>query len=265
MGVAARRKRAFLDKNPTCCFCGGERPASTQDHVPARAFFPNRTWPEGFVFPACDACNSSSRDAENLCAMMAKVIRIEPSPYSKEEFEKAVLAMKRGFPSLFGAISGGGEAASGYYARTGEPEPTSEFYLPESTVVTVPEDVHPLVEAFFLKLGLGLHYKHVGSVFPASGHYLVYWFTNKTLIEQSLPPAIGALFPNAEELKRGSTGVEHFFDYRWGENSPEGLFGSIVVFGDSFGAVVALVRSKPKSKVLPWTEFAPVTGVAVTE
>jgi len=56
MGQARRRRAAldrFLAEDPVCCFCGGSRAAETGDHVPGRAIFLERKWPEGYLFPAC--------------------------------------------------------------------------------------------------------------------------------------------------------------------------------------------------------------------
>lgn len=70
MGEASRRKKQFLEDHPLCCFCGGARPSSTIDHQPARVFFANREWPEGFVFPACLECNAASKEAENALSLL---------------------------------------------------------------------------------------------------------------------------------------------------------------------------------------------------
>ena len=62
LGKCERVRRArFLAAHPCCCFCGGGIRAETEDHIPARSLFVDRQWPEGFVFPACRSCNSSSR------------------------------------------------------------------------------------------------------------------------------------------------------------------------------------------------------------
>jgi hypothetical protein len=71
MGAAKLRRRKLLEDGARCVFCGGGEPATTEDHVPARAFFDGRRWPEGFTFPACRACNEATRADEQLMAFIA--------------------------------------------------------------------------------------------------------------------------------------------------------------------------------------------------
>jgi hypothetical protein len=61
MGQAKRRKAAFLAAHPKCCFCGGLHPSEEPDHVPPKAAFHSRVWPEDFEFPSCAACNRRTR------------------------------------------------------------------------------------------------------------------------------------------------------------------------------------------------------------
>ena len=35
------KKKLFFAKHPYCCFCGGTKPATTLDHVPPKACFPD--------------------------------------------------------------------------------------------------------------------------------------------------------------------------------------------------------------------------------
>ena len=62
--------RSFLEEHRHCIFCGGDTPATTQDHVPSRQLFSQRWWPEGYVFPACTGCNR----AEQVVSLLALCI-----------------------------------------------------------------------------------------------------------------------------------------------------------------------------------------------
>src|SRR5580704_6101100 len=92
------RKKFFVD-HPLCCFCGGVRRASTEDHQPARSFFDQRRWPEGYNFPACERCNAASRSFENVFAVLVRM-----GPGSSEtgvqriEFLKFLEASTNNFP-----------------------------------------------------------------------------------------------------------------------------------------------------------------------
>jgi hypothetical protein len=69
MGAATRHRQAFLRNHKTCAFCGGGAPSSTIEHCPPRSMFQHRQWPEGFEFPACQACNKGSSDHDLVIAM----------------------------------------------------------------------------------------------------------------------------------------------------------------------------------------------------
>lgn len=60
------RKKCFLIEHPTCCFCGGTRPATTLDHVPPRACFPVGYWPDQFEFPSCSLCNNGTSKHDTI-------------------------------------------------------------------------------------------------------------------------------------------------------------------------------------------------------
>jgi hypothetical protein len=70
VGEKNRRLERFFAEHPSCCFCAGERPATTEDHQPGRIFFRNREWPEGFSFPACFECNQVSRTSERILGVL---------------------------------------------------------------------------------------------------------------------------------------------------------------------------------------------------
>src|SRR5271157_3478724 len=60
------KKARFLMKHPYCCFCGGTELATTLDHVPPKACFPEGFWPEEFEFPACKACNNGTSKYDQI-------------------------------------------------------------------------------------------------------------------------------------------------------------------------------------------------------
>ena len=65
------KKKIFLAKHPHCCFCGGTKPATTLDHVPPKACFPEGYWPEDFEFPACEACNFGTNKDDTIFGFYA--------------------------------------------------------------------------------------------------------------------------------------------------------------------------------------------------
>ena len=68
MGSKQRKRRRLLEEHPLCCFCGGDRAATTSDHVPPQACFPRGLMPEDFEFPVCSACNNGTSKHDTIFA-----------------------------------------------------------------------------------------------------------------------------------------------------------------------------------------------------
>jgi hypothetical protein len=74
----SKTKRFLLD-DPYCCFCGGAELATTIDHVPPKACFPEGHCPEEFEFPACEQCNGESRRDDQLFGFYAQLLDFNES------------------------------------------------------------------------------------------------------------------------------------------------------------------------------------------
>src|SRR5436190_22374266 len=98
----SRRKqlRSFLELHPTCIFCGGAAPATTQDHVPSRQLFTDRWWPEEYVFPACARCNQSTRRAEQVVALLSRFGPGETNDNEDREFRSVLTAVQNNDPEI---------------------------------------------------------------------------------------------------------------------------------------------------------------------
>jgi hypothetical protein len=68
------KKRRLLAEHPYCCFCGGSAAATTSDHVPPKACFPDGFWPEGFEFPACEKCNHGTTKNDQIFGFYAMLL-----------------------------------------------------------------------------------------------------------------------------------------------------------------------------------------------
>lgn len=95
--IADGDERRSSKRTPYCCFCGGTSPATTEDHQPGRLFFKGREWPEGFVFPACEPCNSASRLSEKV---MALLIHGEADSDDRGKFEGLLQSIHAEFPHV---------------------------------------------------------------------------------------------------------------------------------------------------------------------
>jgi hypothetical protein len=79
MGESQRKKLKIKNGNYQCIFCGGFTPANTVDHVPPKIIFKNKSWPEGFEFPACEPCNNGTSDDDLVVGLLARMTKEDSS------------------------------------------------------------------------------------------------------------------------------------------------------------------------------------------
>lgn len=160
MGVAANRRRQFLVEHPLCCYCCGQAKAETEDHNPARKFFPVGSWPAGFVFPACHACNDGKRTDESLAAEVLNSFNLnEPVD------EKHALSMVKRTKSFLGRD----EEFRRILFDGIDAHPAGEHRIP----FQLPDRFQMAVHNVGMRLFQALHYGLTGRVVTCERHILV--------------------------------------------------------------------------------------------
>lgn len=100
MGEKKQKLQKFIQQHPLCCFCGGRASTTTQDHLPPRSIFVEKKWPEGYVFPACEACNvGSSRDDAMVAFLSRWNAGREPTETESREWQRLLAAFKEHHPA----------------------------------------------------------------------------------------------------------------------------------------------------------------------
>lgn len=89
------RQQKFLDQNPDCYFCGGVNCATTIDHVPPKACFPDGYAPEGFESPACKACNEGTVKQDQIFGLYSMLLDFDVSKSMREEYRKKIMKLRR--------------------------------------------------------------------------------------------------------------------------------------------------------------------------
>lgn len=170
------RKRFFAEHS-FCCFCGGGEPAVTEDHQPARSFFDERKWPEGYNFPACSKCNQASRVLENVFAIL---VRMGPGDgehgIQKAEFEKLLEASTNNFPALLQRMTANDKRR--FYRSEGLPKPPGVAFSEINMCAVDAKLTEHAIMMISQKLFCALHYKHTGSILPRDGKVFIRWITN---------------------------------------------------------------------------------------
>lgn len=243
------RKEAFLRQHPLCCFCGGKTPATTEDHMPPRALFDGRHWPEGYVFPACQSCNDITRLEEQFIAVLARAYPDPQTESQQQEVQKLFQGVANNTPALLV-----------------EMQPSAEQLERTSTIAGREEDMGalnvsgPLVNAcvrrFALKLVCALHYIHSGKIIPDTGGVFARWYTNANKMDGTLPTEIFQITQERPVIKRQRTNLGQQFEYEYaiGEDGRIGAYFITFRFSFAIQAFVHLEASRMHD-VIPATEI----------
>lgn len=228
MGQRNLRLQRFLKEHPLCCFCGGTTPAATQDHLPPRSVFVGRQWPEGYVFPGCEACNAGSAERDSIFAM---VTRFDPTsadtPESVAESERLIRAFKERHPQLAREMIPSATDVRRWMRQHELRKPDGVAYG-EIPLVRVPKGMAEAVEAVSRKLILALHYKHTGRIVPADAEVSVYWWTNAQKLIGKFPSEAFNILKTTATLERGSISLQDQCSYKY-EVLPDGTLGGYLI------------------------------------
>ncbi|WP_336068262.1 hypothetical protein [Nitratireductor rhodophyticola] len=95
MGEKKRRLDVFRKAHPYCCFCGGNSPTESIDHIPAKILFTNSQLPgdKKFEFPSCYQCNHASKQYDQIAALLT-LSTIDANATSSAHFQKVASGVK---------------------------------------------------------------------------------------------------------------------------------------------------------------------------
>lgn len=215
MGDRKRRRQAFFAAHPTCCFCGGDAAATTEDHVPARGIFDDRHWPDGYNFPACQACNGLTRDDEKIIAMLARILHYgdQPNEVQKRATRRAMEAVRYAFPEAYRAMRMSANEVRRFLKRTGRTRDGYEL-LTDIPVISIGQpDFLLALKSFGIKLFCALHYKHAGRIVPSSGVVSGWFFSNVQVMDGVIPQDILKIVGRQPTLRRANYDLKSQFGY----------------------------------------------------
>jgi hypothetical protein len=104
MPKASRRKtrqQKLLDSHPRCYFCGGANLATTIDHVPPRACFPDGYAPESFESPACKPCNEGTVKQDQIFGYYSMLFDFDESKRKSAEYRKKIMKLLQGIANNY--------------------------------------------------------------------------------------------------------------------------------------------------------------------
>jgi hypothetical protein len=163
MGQLKKTLALFKAAHPWCCFCGGKSATTTVDHVPNRAFFRNRDWPEGYEFPSCGRCNAKSRLTELIVSALA---RSAPARTAQDFHEVVDLYThwarrdRRSFEEFVGPLSPSGLLVFPASVRV-------QIARRRPGEMNIGQRLNKHLSAYAEKLLKALYYKHASIIVPS--------------------------------------------------------------------------------------------------
>jgi hypothetical protein len=217
--VTARQTRArrqkFLALYPWCCFCGGAALATTEDHVPNRALFDNRHWPEGYNFPACKPCNDATRPDEKIMAFLSR-INHGPRPLTaveETEARKSLRGMLAEFPTELSSMRLSSNEIRDWLRGRRETRPPGVLLSDIPLVSIGTPRFRNAIKRFCIKLLCALHYKHAGEIVPVNAAVCGRWMSNVQVSDGLIPPEVLRLCGSTAKLTRAKNDLSEQFEY----------------------------------------------------
>jgi hypothetical protein len=269
VGSRKAKREAFFAANPMCCFCGGSERATTEDHIPSRAMFRGKAWPEGYSFPACDRCQGASSKDEMLVSLLSRMApgkEAENNPEELRYFEVLLRAANNNFPGILQSFNlmTAREKRQWLEGR--------DFKLPPGMSIAdlpIASVRDPRIEAaivnFARKLFLALYYFHTRKIIPLQGGARFRWWTNANDLSAVSTPEVLSLLSRFPTLKRAKTPLDDQFSYRYSAPSDNpALYVFRITFNNSFimlGAVgESLADVAFNNRVLTVTPYGTATS-----
>ena len=241
MGEAKRRKARLLSQHPVCCFCGGTQAATTVDHVPNRASFPQRAGPEGYEFPACSSCQNIYRKEEHYFALVARLSDLDDANYDGISNRRLIKGIANNYPELLPIVRMSPVEKRRIVKSLGLEKP-SNIFSNDIPIAKFPQDADRNIRKIGIKLGLALYYKHKGKIAKPTHYCSSYWTQISTPEAIESWRAIAAELPGVVWGQRPNMKLGNRFGYAFSSEAkgePD-IFLSISQFGKGL-AVCSMV------------------------
>lgn len=260
MSKQAIGQEEFLKLNPFCCFCGGVNLATTRDHVPPKIAFTNKAWPEGFEFPACEKCNSSTKLLDQEFALLCAYggFGKDVAPTNLDHFRKVFTGVMNNNRSLAIGLSMTSNEKRRAMREWGRTIARGSTYK-EQPIIKLPPRAELAHDTLAFKLGCALHYKHFGRPLSGTSKVVTSIETNASLLgEDAALHFLKHTLP-APSPMRGRKNLAEQFAYRFATSNDLRVGAFVCKIGDSF-LLNILTFENPKSVKFNLTAFSAVAG-----
>ena len=243
MGQAKNRRALFLARHPKCCFCGGRIQSTTVDHIPARVCFPDRAFPDSFEFPACNACQSASRQDELIFGFYVRMMDRNPKNYDAVGTHRMISGMANNAPDLLPNPYLSNREKRSRLRVLGLAKPAS-MLARDIPLVEFDGRVHTHLRRYLRKIACAIFYREF-NVAPAANYQIwTHWD------QSSLPRAFESLQPFVEMTPYVTIGARpnldfgDRFSYRFNKTQDPDCLAAIAKFGE--GMIAAMLILAPQ-------------------
>lgn len=244
MGQKSQKREAFLRLHPNCCFCGGRTPAEEVDHVPSRATFRSRHWPEGYEFPACVSCNRNTRYDELVVAMLARIYPDARTDAERAEVHELMRSIAHNLPGVLQEMQPTARQLRNASARYGLERPEGGTYADIPALSVSGPLINNAVINVGRKLFCALFYKHTGTTLSAQGGIGIRWYTNLQIEDGQIPEELAQILPLFPRIERSRQDLQDQFFYGCGTTPNLDQAAFLAFFRQSFGIVGYVHQSK---------------------
>ena len=217
MGQSKLKRFNFLTCHPRCFACG--EIAVEIDHLPSKACFDDKDWPEGFEFPVCYSCNHATSNDEQIIAVLSRSHSNPDAPAKTSEIEKYMKGGANNDPAIFGKL----------LTRTIQ-------QLPDGTeLVELGPGVRELFRRVLPKWARAFHYLETKEILPLDQHIYGGHFTLPDISQGRGPTELFHVC-QPRVVKRGNKDLGPQFGYGRAASEDGKLFAYLVVFRRAIGA-----------------------------
>lgn len=241
VGQAKQKKSRYqrlLEDHPLCCLCGGVTKSSTVDHIPPQACFPRGFFPEGFEFPACEACNGSTKKEDQIFGYYMQMGN--PDLFTKDLWSMWKLqdGIKNNYASALLSTKLSTQAKAKALTEMGIQVP-ADADLTNMPLAGMSDEFFEAATTIGRKMACAIYYKETGGKFLTKEHYI--WTATVHSRHPRFAPLtayLNKMLPDKEVGgRRNIKDYGRRFGYRFGYKEGKSFMVSASQFGVGFVTV----------------------------
>lgn len=228
-----------------CIFCGASAEATQRDHVPARALFWKRQWPQGYEFPACAACNHASRSDEQILALLVRV-RSSDTEIDKAEVRRALAGVKNNHPGLAESLRLSLGEKRRALRTLGMPRQSGTPLSDVPLLSLRDARWHAAVSRYSGKLTRALFFHHANRIAPLDSEITSRWLTSLMPDAADLVDRFAKLTDSLAVPVRQGRSLDEQFVYRFAVGDELDIAAFLILFGPSL-CILSLLDGREES------------------